>query len=1523
MKPGSDRPHDIAVIGMSGRFPGAGDLEQFWHNLENGVESIARYSDDELLAAGVDATSLQDPEYVRAGAPIDDIDRFDAAFFGYSPRDGETMDPQHRLFLECAWHALEDAGYDVTSYPGAVGVFGGCAMSSYLFELHRHPEFMASVGFLRSLIGNDKDYLTTHASYKLDLRGPSVTVQTACSTGLMAVALACRSLRERECDMALAGAASIRVPQRVGYRYVEGGIYSPDGHCRAFDAAARGTVFGNGVGVVLLKRLEDARRDEDAIYAVVKGVAVNNDGANKVGYTAPSLQAQADVVAAAHARAGVPPDTIGFVETHGTATVLGDPIEMEALTEAFRRSTARTGFCAVGSVKTNVGHLDPAAGIVSFIKTVQALDRRVIPPSLNFDEPNPAIDFEHSPFFVARDALPWRSNGVPRRAGVSAFGIGGTNVHAILEEAPEPKRRRAGGDGDAHLLVLSARTTGSLDRTTRALADHLAAHDLANEDVAFTTQSGRAQLPLRRALVFRSTREAGARLAAEQWVEAAPSAPAGVAFMFPGQGVQRPNMGLGLYRTVAPFRNWVDVAADHLLPRLGCDLRGVLYPGDDEAAEAARRLAETRLTQPALFAVEYALAKTLEAWGVVPRALIGHSLGEYVAACVSGVLELEDALDLVAERGRLMQALARGSMLAVLEDEAAVERELPGSLGVAAVNEPAACVVSGPTAEVDAYAALLADRGIATQRLATSHAFHSPMMEEALPEFTATIDGIALRPPSIPMISNLTGTWLTPEEAVSPGYWTEHLRRTVRFADGLACLLDSGDRLVEVGPGHVLSGLAIRHPGGRDRPRPVPCMADDGSDREQLLEAVGRLWVEGAEIDWTAVRAGRGRRVHLPGYAFERDRLWVGAPTPAAPQQACPNQPSDPLVRRRAARPLEPGVAPPHPCPVVEPEAREWFYAPTWRARPPATADEISTSGGWVILGAGTPLGRAIAERLARRGCRVAAVEAGSAFERAAPGRYRIDPSQPEGYERLFAALAHEGNPCTRVIHAWTAGEQKGVPPRQRFGRWQQLGFYSVLFLAKALAHRGDATPVNVLVASTGVHSVHGDEPLAPAKATVLGPAKTISQELPHVRCLSLDLDARELTGDSLSEVAEQVTAVATDPGRDAFLAARGGTLYAQAYEPATVGEADGAGILRPHGVYMITGGLGNLGVLLAEDLAAAAGARLALVTRTPTAPPEEWADRMAQLGAEVFVCAADLSRPQEVRRAAREIVERFGAVHGIVHAAGSLRPEAFPTAEESTRAACELNLAAKARSIGVLTDALEDQELDFVLLMSSISVALGGLGFSAYAAANHHLDAFAARRNRDGRRRFFVVDWDRWDFAGEEPEQALSPARGLQALHCILAGDERHVVVSTAPLDERPGRWLEVQAAPEASADHTGNGRVHTDARLGEPEEEVVMRVWRDILGLDGVEPNDNFFTDLGGHSLLAAQALSRLRSELGLEVPLRMLFEFPTVAALAPALRSLPRRPLAQPITRVVRESARLSSNGADPARNSGGER
>ena len=1213
-----DHSESIAIVGTFCRFPGADNAGEFWRNLAAGVESISFFSDEELLATGVTPEMLAHPHYVKAQGVLKDIEGFDAAFFGLSPTEAEIMDPQHRIFLEGAWAALEDAGYDPERYDGRVGVFAGSGLNGYLLHcLTTNPEAVRAKGDYLLLVSSDKDFMPTRASYKLNLKGPSIAVSTACSTSLVAVHLACQSLLSYQTDMALAGGVAIQVPHRVGYLYEEGGTQSPDGHCRAFDAKSGGLVGGSGAGIVVLKRLDDAIADGDSILAVIKGSAVNNDGSLKAGYTSPSVAGQAEVIAEAQAIAGVHPESIGYIEAHGTGTNLGDPIEIAALTQAFRGKTSKKQFCRIGSAKTNIGHLDVAAGVAGLIKAALALKHRRIPPSLHFTAPNPEIDFAGSPFVVNASLADWPEGKAPRRAGVSSFGIGGTNAHLILEEAPAAPEPRPSAR-DAELLVLSAKSEAALERASRNLSAFLREHpDTAMADAAFTLAQGRKAFDFRKSVVCRDAISAAEALdgadAARVHGEAA------VAFMFPGQGSQYLGMGAGLYHSEPVYRAVVDRCAEILKPRLQSDIRDYLAAGSAGEADVSR----TDLAQPLLFTVEYALAELWMSWGVRPDSMIGHSIGEYVAACVAGVFSLEDALFAVASRGALMQGMPPGEMLAVPLSEEEILPTLGEGVTLSGVNAPSRCVVAGDAEAMRRYRERMEQRGVECRTLHTSHAFHSPSMEGMLAEFTGVLEKLALKPPKIPFVSNLTGKRITDAEATDPAYWARHLRHCVRFADGLAVLRERPGRvLLEVGPGRTLCAFAALA-GGKPLPAFPSMRHPQGTeaDTEVVLQTLGRLWSSGVKVDWAAVQGPGRRRISLPTYPFEHKRYWIDpAKTPGAAKESAAAQ-ADP---------------------------RDWFYVPSWRRLPALSASDMQLPEGPVLLFMDDcGLGEQLLPRL--EGRETVVVRKGEGFRRVAAKQYVLEPGNREGYESLVAELADASLFPAVVVHLWTLGSETGSPA-ERADAVLEKGFYSLVHLVQALESRSQAAAISVV--TNNLFDVTGEESLSPEKATILGPVRVIPLEHPKIRCKAIEMLLPE-AGQIPAELAERVWAEIRCAGgngkNERVVALRGARRWTQRFEAKRMELEAGSRPprLREEGVCMIAGGLGGIGLELARELARSCRARLALVGPTRIPPRGEWERYLAEAAEEAKADEIASLSGMDVARMEAEIDAALG-IRGI-----------------------------------------------------------------------------------------------------------------------------------------------------------------------------------------------------------------------------------------------------------------------------------
>ena len=1494
---------DIAVVGMAGRFPGARNLEEFWGNLARGVESIRVLTDAELASSGVEPAVYELPNYVRASPVLDDVETFDAAFFDISPLEAQILDPQRRLFLECAWEALESSGHVPERYRGQIGVYAGAGFNTYsVFNLLSDRALLQTVGDLQILISSDKDYLPTYASYKLNLTGPSVAVQTACSTSLVAIHLARQSLLVGECDMALAGGASVNVPHLAGHLYQEGSILCPDGHCRAFDAQAGGTIFGSGCGVVVLKRLRDAVEDRDAIRAVIKGSAVNNDGSTKVGYTAPGVEGQAAVIAQALASAGLSPDTISYVEAHGTGTELGDPVEVAALTQAFRTGTQATGFCALGSLKPNVGHLNAAAGVAGFIKTVLALEHRQLPPSLNYRSPNPKIDFTHSPFYVNTRLAPWLTRGeVPRRAGTSSMGIGGTNAHVILEEAPSPPlpASSARHPGD-QIFVLSARTQTALEAATTRLAEHVETHgDASLPDVAYTLQVGRREFAHRRAVLSTSRDELldalrGRDSRRQHTAEA--SQGQAVVFLFPGQGSQAQGMGRDLYGELTRFREIVDECALLLAPELGIDLRDVLFGGRDPV-EAERQLAETQLAQPALFVVEYALARVLLEWGIRPAAYIGHSLGEYVAACLAGVFSLESTLRLVARRGRLMQSMPRGSMLSVSLAAERVRELLDESVSVAAVNGPEMCVVSGPAPRIEALRQRLARLNVRHSLLSTSHAFHSPMMDPIVDEFARFVARERRQASSTRLVSNVTGSWLTDDQAVSAEYWGRHLRQPVLFGTGMVTLFDAEPNalFVEVGPGRVLSVLT-----GLQRPTAATVLtlgAARGArtEVEALADAVGQIWTRGGAVEWAALHAESHGRIPLPTYPFERLRYWVDPPD-GSPRTA--------------------------PASPKQPDRADWFAVPSWTRRPLLLPTPAKERRRWLVFADSGQAGDALVGALEARGEDVARVVAGAGYERTGPRTFSVRPGEQADYGALVECLSTDGLLPDRVLHGWLLQSEHGsagVCTPASFRTQQQRGFYSLLWLAQAMSRGNVTRPMTWTIATGPVHDVVGGEPLCPEQATLVGACRVVQQEYPNVTCRVVDLEP------SCEAPLESLVAEACSVQPDPLVAYRGRHRWAQTYERVRLERRGIGSPFRREGVYLFTEGLFGLASELVEHIVDSVGGRLVLLEPESFPPEGRWSAWLAEndpqhltslkvrkalelreRGAPIIVLSVDLSDESQVRTAVASAEKHLGSVTGVIHASGGTSAGRIATISDIRVEDCERNFDEVALGMLAIDGVFRDRQLDFRLALGSLGSVLGGLGYVSYAAASAFMGAFASQLRAASAKSWQVHNWDSWTMEWESGERLIGLARdnfvdrilptaltteeGLDCFERTFAlADATQVVISATDLQARYGDWVKRAGKGPVSASSPG-----TRARFPRPTiettfiaprnstEEVIAEIFEEVLGLKEVGVSDSFY-DLGGTSLSATQLIARLRETLALDIPLSAMFTGPTVEHLA----------------------------------------
>ncbi|MGD2085118.1 MAG: amino acid adenylation domain-containing protein [Candidatus Aminicenantes bacterium] len=1521
---------EIAIIGIAGRFPGAENIHEFWNNLKNGIESISFSSGEELKEVGMDPQLLEDAHFVRSkGAVLENKASFDARFFDYTPNEAEIMDPQIRIFHECAWEALEDSGYNPDRYDGLIGIYAGASTSSYWEGLTFLGQRRDKVGQFSASQLSNKDFLSARVAYKLNLKGPALTLQTACSTSLAAVHLACQAILDGDCHMALAGGVAISSQPMAGYFYQEGMVRSPDGHCRVFDAQAKGFNSGEGVGVVVLKLLEDAITDRDYVYAIIKGSAINNDGIRKATFTAPSREAQTEVIRKAHRVAEVAPESVSYIETHGTGTYLGDPIEVEALKQAFY--TDRKGSCAIGSVKSNIGHLDAASGIAALIKTTLALKYKLIPPTLHFETPNPKIDFENSPFYVISKPKEWKNNNYPLRAGVSSFAIGGTNVHVVLEEwnIERPAEDIPSKSRDYQLILLSAKTQIALDKMTKNLEAYLK-NNLLNHgnhenpvntgltlaDAAYTLQIGRKVFPYRRAFVCSDAVEAGEILSTPTSRKVRTfSSPTGrtpsIVFLFPGLGSQYVNMGREIYRSEPVFRQEMDRCFEILSKIPGGNIKDILYPAN-VSQTAENKIKQVNISQLVLFVFEYSLAALLMSWGIKPQAMIGYSFGEYAAACLSGVFSLEDALSVVACRAQLMQEVPPGRMLSVPLSREELQPYLAGDISLS-IDNGASCVVSGTVDAIEAFAKEVKRKKYFCIPLQADRAVHSAMMDPILKTFKDGIKDITLNTPRIPYISNVTGKWLTHREASDPGYWAMHIRQTVQFSDGIRELLKNPDSVfVEIGPGSELSALMMRYIENNPRHHVVTLVRPkerETSDIYYLLNKIGELWLYGIPVNWSEFYSTEERyRIPLPTYPFESQPYWLeGDPLKIEAEMFSQNR---------------------------QPEFSDWFSVFSWKRSILPLENEPALPGKqqWLVLVDGCALAAKFVERLKREGNDVVTITPGPGFGKVGNDTYTVNPSRGRDYFAFFDELHSLNRMPDRILHFWgvTEAENENKDPGTRpstfewevFRKAQDLGFYSLLYLAKALAqhHRNSAGTVDISVVTNNMQDFSEDDELYPEKATILGPIKVIPQEHPGITCRSIDiaLPKTDIGARKKEKIVDQLWTELSVKSLDTVVAFRGNQRWLQVFEPVRLHEVPEISLpLRKKGVYLITGGLGKIGLIFARYLAEQFNARLILTGRSAVPLEEQCRQRsdthgddnsMSQkinhlrelktLGGEVMVFRADVGNLQQMQQVVRQAEAHFGSINGVIHAAGIVNGNTFKVIRELNKAECQRQFQAKVYGTIILDELFKDKSLDFCWVMSSISTVLGGLEFFAYSAANSFMDTYVHWRNRSNGRPWIIANWD-----GMEADKTVD------AFKRILAAKQFNqvVVANGGNLQQRIQQWVKLESLRDEDENKKEkfsslNPRPFMSNPYIAPRssaEQSITEIWQELFGFDKIGVRDSFF-ELGGDSLKAITVISRIHRKLHVEIPLTEFFKRPTIEALAEYLyhASISRLSVIQPL-------------------------
>lgn len=1462
----------IAIIGMACRFPGAKNISQFWHNLANGVNSITTFSKEELEdpAAWIEAEN-----YVPARGLVADADMFDAPLFGLTPKEAGVMDPQQRLFLQTCLECLEDAGYDPSSSGSSIGLFAGSDPSSYEADIRTNPKLASNLDHLEILIGNGPGFFSTKVSYLLNLQGPSISVQTTCSTSLTAIHLACQSLLGFECNSALAGGCSIPTPLKAGHFHTQDGPLSPDGFCRAFDEKAAGTVIGSGAGAVLLKRLDDALRDGDHVYAIIRGSAFNNDGSAKVGFTAPSVEGQTRVIREAMNFAEIEPNQISFVETHGTGTKLGDPIEVEALRQAFGPLAQES--VILGAVKTNIGHCNAAAGVAGVIKTALSIHHQTLVPTLNFEKPNPALDLEDSPFKVLTQSQAWQA---PERiAGVSSFGLGGTNVHAILSQPPTPASSAT--SSGPYLLTLSAHTEGALIRKRIALQEYLKSNSAVNlADLTYTLNAGRKDWHIRQAISFEDTEQAVENLNQKRAYKPNSDNNA-LVFLFPGQGADYPDFGAALYHQSDVFKNAVDQCSQLLESELDLLFSDLLFSNDPQDLE---KLKQPTYWQPAIFVCEYALAQYWLSQGLQPASLMGHSIGEYVGATLAGVFNLEDALKLIALRGRETQKITKGSMLAVIADEATLAPYLSAEVEHAAQNGPSVQVLAGTTQAIQAADALLKTEGIQTISLPGEYAFHSHLMEPVAQALRTYLQSIHLNNLQIPLISNLTGDWLSNEQAKDPNYWVQHTRSTVQFNRGLERLVANSDCIfLEVGPGQVLSKLVSRHPKGK-------LAAIASADDHNLLSllglkaAFGKLWEQGMPINWNFYYQDQQRqKLSLPTYPFDSVRYWILEESPDLELAV------DPLTVRS---PFE-----------------QWFYQPSWRQAPLLTIGDFDPANTWLVFSEADGISAQFAQKMREKGHQVLQVTPGSSFQKQSDQQFSLPFEDHQAYAKLLQHLVAAEKIPTRVIFELpsTALTTSNALPHH---------FNAIIHWAQAMDSQAHQNQQSIQIITRNLQNFGLQAPQAPSQATALGAAWVIPKEMPQLQCGVIDIDANEDSKMALTSL----TAELAQSNICEQLVLRQGIRWEPCYQSIQLPK-DTPG-LQQKPLLVFANGLQPLGLALAKYFFENYQAKTVLLDRSFFPKPEEWSEWLAEQGEndaisklicdfqalgpaaeQISIVQAQLHNTAKLQDALSAIQSQHGDIDGLFYLEAPMEPGLI-----QMKPAMAVSRLLETR----IKDLLPLQELTIapkLLLLFSENLAESGMGRAEQAGLHSFQDHFVRVLKAKGlNAKTLSLGTHQWEdradashgsassqrqlnkkrelfgMTVEECGRAVSALGGLLPHHFIVSTrdydavleQQRHFTAATMGVSESTETVTGLHARPDLSSEYLAP---RNDV------ENLMAELWQSYFDIEAIGVDDNFF-ELGGHSLLAVQLLAKINDTFASQLTMQVLFDTPSIAGLSQSL-------------------------------------
>lgn len=1518
----TDMSMDVAIIGMAGKFPGADNVQELWDNLCKKVDVRQEFTDEDLKPFIEDISQINKSDFVRKGYIIEDVDKFDAKFFNLTPKQAQMLDPQHRLFLEIAWEGLERTGYASTSKSQHIGVYAGANFNNYIFNVGEHFEMRDVASYFDAMITNDKDYLTSRVAYHLNLTGPAISIQTSCSTSLAAVATAYQALLDFQCDMAIAGGVGLNIPQKVGYRYYKEGGLSKDAACRSFDKDATGVMHGNGLGVVILKRLVDAIEDKDNIFCVIKGASINNDGSKKVAYFTPSIEGQTEAISETLAVTDINPKDIHYIEAHGPGTPVGDPIEFKALSKAYGIDSSKhyDKTCVLGSIKSHLGHLGAASGVAGLINASLILKNRKIPATMHFEQINPEINIENSPFYI-NTQLKDMDSSYPEtlNAAISSFGIGGTNVHLILQSAPKVEHQDEFWEESCYLLPISAKNKKALESQIKQLSSYILDNkDLSLADISYTLQQRRQHFSYRRFIVAKDYKELQKQLQADR-IPKNQTLVAGdnnkiksIIFMFPGVGDQYINMGYDLYHHQKVFKDTIDECAKLAQEYLeGIDIREVLYPKNESMNQAKELMQKAEVGLSILLSVEYALAKQLEYFGIVPNQMIGHSLGEYCAALVSGVFTLEQALSLVAFRGKLIQSCEQGAMLIVNKDTDKLKEILPKKVSLAVVNAPQLNMVSGPIKEIEKFENELKTTNISYTRLPGDRAGHSSTLDSILEEFESFIDNMDLQTPTIPFISNVTGDWISDEEATSASYWRKHLRQTVQFHKGLSLLINqSHSTFIEIGAGRGLTTIAKRHP---DASRSLSAYASMKSankkidDNSVLYELLGSLWLEQYEINWDSLAPKQHcKLVDIPTYAFDKQSYWL----------------------ERTFNKIKTDNA--------DSKKREdiftWFYTPSWLRLSMNDQNDLQQKfKNYIIFNLENKSLDKVTNHLESLHNNVISVNSGDIYQKIDEQNYIINANQMDDYNKLFEDLRKYFDEPLCVIHGWMLNEMDSLLGDDIDDFYnsstQVLGYYSISALMRTLTRYNLISKTRLVVLSSQLYNIVGEEELSPDKSTLLGPCKVIPYEFPELDFIHIDIDTKSFSNNIAFD--SLINDIVVNKSHDKYLALayRNGTRWKPYYNSVSLDAITNKNRqsidIKNGGIYLITGAFGGIGSVASKWLVQEAqNITLVLLSRTALPPKEQWESylkeqdnkeickRIKQVqsleskGAKVVTYAVDVSDKKSIESLQKEINKTFGSINGIIQAAGVVGGGLIQL-EESMK--FHGNLDVKVLGTKLLYHLFASDDLDFILLCSSLGSLVGALGQVENTSANSFLDVFSQTLSKNPTStKVMAVNWDYWlevgmileladrhrQIVGDDISVGILPEEGEKCFSLLLnLTSMSNIVVSSADIHQllklhskATHKALEMFQNANITKENSDRDNLNLSTPYLAPRnsiEKVLVLLWENRLGIK-IGINDNFF-ELGGDSMIALPLIADMRDALHLDLPIQALFNEQDVTSIA----------------------------------------